>query len=307
MKKLKALIRSTRPKQWVKNLVLYAGELFSLGERTFDPAAELLIFGRATLGFVAFCLLSGATYIINDILDLDADRQHPVKRDRPIASGAVSLPLAASVAALLFAAGIILSFQLAPAFGTVALVYFVLILLYSLILKRVLILDTMVIAFGFVVRAIAGAIAVEVGISVWLVICTIFLALFLGFAKRRSEIIVLGEGAPAHRGILALYNVRLLDMLLGICGTLAVISYSLYSISSHAMRHFGPDVLLTLPFVFFGVFRYLYLVVGKDGGGDPAAALFSDLPLLLAVSLWIAVSAILLVTQPGLLNGVLVQ
>ena len=300
-------MRSTRPKQWVKNLVLYAGELFSLGERTFDPAAELLIFGRATLGFVAFSLLSGATYILNDILDRDADRRHPVKRSRPVASGTVSVPLAASFAFLLFAAGIFLSFHIAPAFGAVALVYFVLILLYSLILKRVLILDTMVIAFGFVVRAIAGAIAVGVGISVWLVICTIFLALFLGFAKRRSEIVFLGESAAAHRGILALYSVRLLDMLLGICGTLAVISYSLYSISSHAMLHFGPDVLLTLPFVFFGVFRYLYLVVGKDGGGDPAAALFSDLPLLLAVSLWIAVSAVLLVAQPGLLNGVLIQ
>ncbi|HUX08409.1 MAG TPA: decaprenyl-phosphate phosphoribosyltransferase [Acidobacteriota bacterium] len=307
MNTVAALIRSLRPKQWIKNLILYAGWLFSLGERAFEWSNELALFGRATWAFAVFCLLSSSIYLFNDIMDVRADRLHPVKRKRPIASGALPIPLAACTSVVLLAAGLAAAFTINAGFAAAAVTYFVLVTLYSLALKRVPILDSMIIAFGFVLRAIAGALAVEVAISVWLVVCTIFLALFLGFAKRRSELVTLGDAAANHRDILALYSVGFLDLLITICCTLAVISYSLYSISSHAMSVFGPDALLTLPFVFFGVFRYLYLVVLENRGEDPATLLLHDYQLLGAVILWIAVSTILLTLKPGLLNNVLVQ
>jgi len=307
MKIIAALVRSLRPRQWIKNLILYAGWLFSLGERTFEWSNELALLGRATWAFAAFCLLSSSIYLFNDMMDVKADRRHPVKRRRPIASGALPIPVAAWASLVLLAGGLSLALTTNTGFAAAAVMYVVMVTLYSLALKRVPILDSMIIAFGFVLRAIAGALAVEVAISVWLVVCTIFLALFLGFAKRRSELVTLGEEAANHRDILAQYTVGFLDLLITICCTLAVISYSLYSISSHAMEVFGPDALLTLPFVFFGVFRYLYLVVLENRGGDPATLLLNDYQLLGAVVLWIAVSAILLTLKPGLLNNVLVQ
>jgi 4-hydroxybenzoate polyprenyltransferase len=307
MATITALIRSLRPKQWIKNLLLYAAWLFSLGERTLSWTGELALLGRASWAFAAFCLLSSSVYLINDIMDVRADRQHPEKKKRPIASGELSIPVAIVAALVLFVAGIGIAFSLNAVFATCAVTYFVMMVLYSVALKLVPILDSMIIAFGFVLRAIAGATSIEVAISVWLVVCTIFLALFLGFAKRRSELVTLGDDAANHRGILAHYSVGFLDLLITICCTLAVISYSLYSISSHAMIVFGPDALLTLPFVFFGVFRYLYLVVLENRGGDPATLLLSDFQLLAAVVLWIAVSALLLTIKPGILNNVLIQ
>ena len=301
-----ALLKTLRPKQWIKNLILFAGWLFSISDRMFVLSNELILIGRAAWGFLLFCLLSSAVYILNDVFDAEADRQHPQKKDRPIASGALPIPIALAASAALLLTGTVLSFSLDLIFGYVAVIYFAVFTLYTLILKRILILDTLIIALGFVLRALAGAIAVGVGISVWLVVCTIFLALFLGFAKRRSELVTLGNEAANHRDTLAHYTVGLLELLLGICGTLAIISYSLYSISPRAMQSFGPDVLLTLPFVFFGMFRYLYLVVQENRGGDPAAVLFSDPPLFLTVVLWIVVSALLLVLKPGLLNRILV-
>ena len=304
MSAFSAFMRSLRPKQWIKNLILYAGWLFSLGERTFSLQRELMLFGQVTYGFVAFCLLSSAIYLLNDIIDRDADREHPAKRNRPIASGALSLSFAGLASFLLFAGGTSLAFLFNAYFGALAAVYFVMFVFYSLIFKRIIILDSMVIATGFVLRAIAGAVIVSVGISVWLIVCTIFLALFLGFAKRRSELVTLQSDAAVHRRILAQYSLGLLDLLLGICCTLAVISYSLYSITRHAQSTLGPDVLITLPFVFFGVFRYLYLVVQENRGSDPASVLLSDPPLLVTVILWITISAVLLVSRPGLLGGI---
>ena len=302
-----ALLVSLRPKQWIKNLILYAAWLFSLGERAFVLEAEAATFALASWAFLCFCLLSSAVYLINDILDVSADRLHPEKRNRPIASGALPVPAAAAAALCLLASGMAFAWWLAPAFAAAAAVYFVLFLLYSLALKRVAILDSMIIATGFVIRAIAGAIVVEVAISVWLVVCTIFLALFLGFAKRRTELVTLGQAAAEHRGILAHYSVPFLDLLISVSGTLAVTAYPLYSISPHSRQVFGPDAMLTLPFVFFGVFRYLYLVVQENRGGDPANVLLRDAQLLAAVVLWIALSIFLLTAKPGFLNGVLIN
>lgn len=297
-----ALIKSLRPKQWVKNLFLYAGWLFSVGDRVLSLDNELRLFGTVTYGFAMFCLLSSAVYLLNDVVDVEADRRHPKKKDRPIASGTLPIPVALLAALVLLAAGAALSFMLSAPFGIVAIIYFLIFVLYSTALKRIIILDTMIIALGFVLRAVAGAIAINVEISAWLVICTVFLALFLGFAKRRSELVVLGSNAAEHRGTLAHYSVPLLDQFLVICSTLAIISYSLYTISPRAVQVFGADFLLTLPFVFFGIFRYLYLVVQENRGGDPASVLLADPPLLTTVVLWIALSALLLGLKPGLLT-----
>lgn len=305
MNGLKSLFLSLRPKQWIKNSLLFAGWLFSLGARAFDIAAEAALFSLAFFGFIAFCLLSSSVYLVNDIVDIEEDRRHPDKRNRPIAAGQFPIPAALASAAVALVLGMALSFTLSLHFGGFATAYFAVLILYSFVFKRVLILDSMVIAFGFVMRAVAGAVAVGVSISIWLIICTIFLALFLGFGKRHSELQTLGENAAAHRGVLAHYSPHLLELLLSICGTLALISYSLYSISQHARESFGVDVILTLPFVFFGLFRYLYLVVQEHRGGDPGALLLSDAPLFISVVLWIAVSALLLIWQPGLLSGVL--
>jgi 4-hydroxybenzoate polyprenyltransferase len=182
MSKLAALVRSLRPKQWIKNLLLYAGWLFSLGERTFVPEGELALLLRATWAFAAFCLLSSSVYLLNDIMDIQADRLHPEKRKRPIASGQLPISLAVAVSLGLALGGLAISMAINTPFAICAVFYFVMMVLYSAALKRVAILDSMIIAFGFVLRAIAGATAVEVAISVWLVVCTIFLALFLGFS-----------------------------------------------------------------------------------------------------------------------------
>lgn len=302
-----AIIQSIRPKQWTKNLFLFAGWLFSISDRTFVFTNEVFLFIKALYGFALFCMLSSAVYLINDIMDVEADRQHPDKKNRPIASGALPVPAALTAAIVLLLAGTSLSFMLSPAFGLIALIYFTVFALYTLALKRILILDTMIIALGFVLRAVAGAVAVGEEISAWLVVCTVFLALFLGFGKRRSELVTLGDVAASHRGILAHYSVRLLELLLGICGTLSIIAYSLYTISPRAMQSFGADFLLTLPFVFFGMFRYLYIVVQEDRGGDPAAVLLSDPPLLINAVLWILASALILIFKPGLLNRILVH
>jgi 4-hydroxybenzoate polyprenyltransferase len=284
---------SLRPHQWTKNLLVFAGLLFS--RRLFDLGAFL-----ATLeAFAIFCALSGVVYLTNDILDRDSDRSHPLKSRRPIAAGLVSVPLAAGSAVVLLLAAFAGSVAIGWRFCLVAVAYVVLNTLYSAFLKHVVILDVLTIAVGFVLRAAAGAVAINVAISHWLFVCTILLALFISLAKRRHEIVLLADGASTHRPILGEYSPYLLDQMIGIAAGSSLIAYILYTISPENTEKFGtPWLDLTIPFPLYGIFRYLYLVHRRDGGGSPADMLLSDYPLLACVVCWAVAVVLIIYTRP---------
>jgi 4-hydroxybenzoate polyprenyltransferase len=278
---LPLLIASVRPEQWTKNLLLFAGLMF--GGRLLDPGAVL----KATEAFVIFCALSSAVYLYNDIADREADRNHPLKQTRPIASGELAVRTAAIAAAILGAGGLGFAMRISPLFGTLAATYLVLLFLYSAALKHIVIIDVLTIAAGFVVRAVAGAVAVSVPIGPWLPVCTTLLALFLALSKRRHELLLLGEGATEHRPILQEYSPYLLDQMIAVVTASTVVAYSIFATSAETAARLGTRRLgLTIPFVLYGIFRYLYLVHQKRGGGSPAATLVTDGPLLACVGLW---------------------
>src|SRR5215210_159503 len=277
-----SLIVSIRPGQWTKNLLVFAGLLFGL--RLFDRLAVI----DATLTFAIFCGLSGAVYLINDVLDRETDRQHPLKARRPIASGAVSVPLAVGTAAVFGVAGVIAAFAINFRLGIVSTAYLGLLGLYSAGLKHVVIIDVLTIAVGFVLRAIAGAVAIDVEISHWLLVCTILGALFIALAKRRHELVLLTDGATSHRPILSEYSPYLLDQMIAVVTASTLISYVFYTISPDTQQKFGtPWLGLTIPFPLYGIFRYLYLVHQREEGGSPADLLLTDRPLLACVVLWV--------------------
>jgi 4-hydroxybenzoate polyprenyltransferase len=283
------LIRSLRPSQWTKNLFVFAGLIF--GEKLRDPAAVV----QATLAFGVFCLLSGTVYLINDVLDREADRLHPVKSRRPVASGALSPAAALTAAAVLIVASLSLAFAVNRAFGLVSASYLALLALYSISLKHFVILDVLVLAGGFVLRAYGGAVAVDVAFSHWLLLLMLLLALFLGLSKRRAELVALAGSARDHRPSLAEYSPYLLDQMIGVVTASTLLAYAFYTISPETVQKFHTDhLLLTVPFPLYGIFRYLYLVHQRDGGGNPSEMLLTDKPLLLCVALWgLAVIAIL--------------
>jgi 4-hydroxybenzoate polyprenyltransferase len=286
------LLVSLRPGQWTKNLVVFAGILF--GRRLFDRTA----LADALAAFAVFCALSGVVYVVNDLIDRDSDRQHPLKASRPIASGAVSASLAAIMAIVLGTAGLGAAYAIGPGFAAVAAAYVVLQILYSTWLKHIVILDVLTIAIGFVVRAVAGAVAVHVEISHWLLVCTILLALFIALAKRRHEIVLLAGAATTHRPILGEYSPYLLDQMIGVVTASTLISYVFYTISPETQAKFGtPWLGLTTPFPLYGIFRYLYLVHQREGGGSPADLLLTDRPLLACVALW-ALAVALIIYRP---------
>lgn len=276
------LIRSLRPTHWIKNTVVFAGVIFA---RHLQSAHDLLL----SLGaFGVFCALASAIYLFNDIRDRQSDRAHPQKQHRPIASGKVSVATASSTAAILAAIGILGATQLGAGLLSSALVYVALNLFYSLGLKRVAILDVMIVAAGFVVRAVAGAMVINVAISPWLVVCTSLLALFLGFGKRRWELVSLGDDATTHRAALAGYTVPLLDQLIAITTASTVVAYALYTLAPETQEKFGTSNLIwTLPFVIYGIFRYLYLIHGRQKGGNPTRVILTDWPILVNVLLWL--------------------
>jgi len=279
---------SLRPEQWSKNLFVFAALLF--GGQLLHRGAVW----HAVGAFAIFCALSGAVYLVNDVADRDADRRHPLKRTRAVASGHLSPATALAAAALLGAGALVLAVLLRPLLGAVAAAYLALLLLYSVGLKHYVILDVLTIAAGFVLRAVAGAVAIDVPISHWLLICTTLLALFLALSKRRHESVLLGEGAAVHRRILEEYSPYLLDQMIAIVTTSTLVAYTLYTISPDTVQRLGTDRLgLTIPFVLYGIFRYLYLVHQKRGGGSPAALLLADRPLLACVALW-AVTVVLI-------------
>jgi 4-hydroxybenzoate polyprenyltransferase len=286
------LIVSVRPGQWTKNLLVFAGLLFA--RKLFNPAAV----AEASFAFVIFCALSGAVYVINDVLDRESDRQHPLKALRPIASGALSVRAAAGTAGVLIVAGLVAAFELSVRFGTVAGAYVVLLTLYSALLKHVVIIDVLTIAAGFVLRAVAGAVAIEVEISHWLLVCTFLLALFIALAKRRHELVLLTNAATSHRPILSEYSTYLLDQMIAVVTASTLIAYVFYTISPDTQQKFGtPWLGLTIPFPLYGILRYLYLMHQREGGGSPSDLLLTDRPLLVCVALW-ALAVALIIYRP---------
>ncbi len=283
------LLVSLRPSQWTKNLLVFAALLFGL--RLTDPVSVL----RACAAFVVFCALSGSVYLANDIVDRESDRQHPAKARRPIASGALAVRTAAAAAALLAGGGLVAAFALGWWFGLTAVAYLALQGLYSGPLKHAVILDVLVLASGFVLRAVAGAVVIDVEISHWLLLCTLLLALFMALAKRRNELVLLADGASSHRPILDEYSAHLLDQMIAVVTASTLIAYAFYTISPETEAKFGTTWLgLTIPFPLYGIFRYLYLMHRREGGGSPAEMLINDRPLLVCVALWAAAVALIL-------------
>ena len=277
------LIRSLRPSQWVKNTVVFAGLIFSLH---FNLTTDLI---RSVAAFAIFCALASAVYLFNDIRDREGDREHPKKRNRPIAAGRVSVTTAGITSAILFVAGLAAATLLGRPFLIAVAIYVLLNLAYSSGLKHVPILDVMIVAAGFVIRAVAGAVVINVAISPWLIVCTSLLALFLGFGKRRWELETLGSDASKHRVALEGYTIHLVDQLIAVTTASTVVAYALYTTAHETQEKFGSSELIwTLPFVIYGVFRYLYLIHGEKKGGNPTRALMTDIPILIDVALWLA-------------------
>ena len=286
------LIRTIRPAQWTKNLIVFAGLLF--GHRLFDAEAAL----AASAAFAIFCALSGAMYLVNDVLDRDSDRRHPLKAQRPVASGALPASTALGAAGLLAAVGLAAALQINLRVGLLAALYLALLALYSGWLKHIVIVDVLTIAAGFVLRAAAGAMAVDVEISHWLLVCTILGALFIALAKRRHEITLLAGDATSHRPILGEYSPYLLDQMIAVVTASTLIAYVFYTISPDTVQKFGTQWLgLTIPFPLYGIFRYLYLMHRREGGGSPADLLLTDRPLLACVALWV-LAVVLIIYRP---------
>lgn len=277
------LLISLRPGQWTKNLLVFAALVFA--EKLFDIRAV----AASVAAFLIFCALSGVVYLINDIADRHTDREHPLKRRRPIAAGTLPIPIAATTAAALCAAALTAAFALNWKVGLVAAGYVALQGLYSGPLKHIVIIDVLALSIGFVLRAAAGAVAIDVVISHWLFVCTILLAMFVALAKRRHELVLLADSAASHRPILGEYSPYLLDQMIGVVTASTLIAYVFYTISPETAEKFGTDLLgLTIPFPLYGIFRYLYLVHRREGGGSPAELLINDRPLLTCVMLWVA-------------------
>ncbi len=285
------LLISLRPGQWTKNLFVFAALVCA--ERLGDIESVL----KAVLGFFVFCALSSTVYLVNDVLDREQDRRHPLKARRPIASGELSPTLALAAAAVVGIAAMIAASALGWQFFQTAAAYVVLLIAYSAFLKHIVILDVLTIAAGFTLRAAAGAAAIAVPMSHWLLVCTTLLALFIALSKRRHELTLLTDTAIDHRPILSDYTPYLLDQMISVVTASTLIAYVFYTISPETTAKFGTDLLsLTIPFPLYGIFRYLFLVHLRDKGGSPAELVVNDRPLLLCVGLW-ALSVIVIIYQ----------
>jgi HAD superfamily hydrolase (TIGR01490 family) len=279
-------IKLMRPHQWAKNGFVFIGVLF--GHAWTDP--RLLL--AAVLAACAFCLIASAVYIVNDLVDRERDRVHPKKRNRPLASGRVSVGAALVLAAVLTAGALGLAGAASPVVLAIVAGYAVMNLAYTYVLKSVVILDVFVIAAGFILRILAGTLGIDIAPSQWLLVCSLFLTLFLGFTKRRSELLVVGSDFLIHRKALLQYNAQLLDKMIGVCAAAALMSYSLYTMSPATVRAHGTENLIyTIPFVAYGLFRYLYLLHTHHAGGDTARDLARDPHLIGTVLGWGAATA----------------
>ncbi len=292
----RALVKATRPKQWSKNLLVYFALFFTVAE-TWDvgdvgPALSLL--GKTTTAFVLFSMLSGAVYIVNDIFDVERDRRHPIKRLRPIASGRLAIPAASVAGVVLAASSVGASFVFEPHFGWVALGYLLTMLTYTVVLKHVVLLDVFAISGGFVLRAIAGAAILQVPVSPWLYICTGLGALFIALSKRRSELVLAGERAGGQRETLDRYTGPLLDQLIAVVAPSTLVAYTLYTFTAPNLPA-NHAMMLTIPFVVYGLFRYMFLVHTHNMGENPEDILITDVPLIACIALWLVTAAAVLI------------
>jgi len=276
------IFRTMRPRQWSKNLILFAALTFS--QNLFHPG----MFMSVAIAFIIFCLLSGGVYILNDLIDLNQDRKHPRKSKRPLASGKLKVSIGIISGIIIVVLSMISAFLLNINFALISISYFILQVVYSTLLKHIVILDVLTVSIGFVLRAIAGGEVIEVPISSWLLVCTILLALFLALGKRRHELLLLEENAGQHRRILYEYSPGLLDQMISVVTASTVIAYALYTMSAETIKKFNTDNLkYTIPFVLYGIFRYLYLIHQKSEGGSPEKILLNDKPLIVNIILYL--------------------
>ena len=283
MRMLLDIFISMRPRQWTKNTVIFAALIFS--QRLF----ELHFFLTSLAGFGLFCLVSGSIYLFNDVVDAKYDRTHPEKKSRPVAAGRLSKPFVLMFSMPSLAIGVLLSFAVNYEFGLVISGYAVLQILYTIVLKKVVLVDVFIIALGFVIRAAAGAYILRVYLSPWLLVCTLFLSLFLALSKRRHELMLVRNGMNS-RQVLSFYSLDMLDQMINIVASGTVITYALYTMAPRTVSPvtgFGTHKLIfTVPFVLFGIFRYLYLVHKKMEGGSPERVLLTDVPLMVDILLY---------------------
>lgn len=283
------LFQILRPTQWSKNAVLFAAIIFA------QHLFVWLDFLRVVGAFACFCCVASGAYVMNDLRDCERDRQHPLKSRRPLPAGRIGTGTAIALALALMATGLLGSLWLGRGFALLTVVYLALQVAYTFALKEVVILDVMAIAAGFVIRAVAGGVVINVHVSEWLIICTFLLALFLGFSKRRHELVLLEGRATEHREALREYSPYFLDQMISVVTASTVVAYAIYTVSPEVQKKLGTNQLyLTLPFVLFGIFRYLYLVHQRDEGGNPTWLLLNDRPLLAGVLLWILTAGVLL-------------
>lgn len=281
---MKQLLIALRPKQWIKNLFIFLPLIF--GKRLFVSPYD----ARTVIAFFLFSLTAGVVYLINDIIDVEKDRLHPVKKLRPIASGKISIKQAQITASILGILCFFFSYILNPTFGLVIVAYFVFNLLYTKILKDVVIIDVFCIGGFFLLRIIAGSIVAQVEMSHWIIFMTVLLALFLGFNKRRQELQMLKGQAVIHRCVLSQYSPYFIDQMIAVITSSIVVVYILYTVDSRTIAFFGTEHLIyTIPFVYYGIFRYLYLILKDEVDGDPTFILFSDKMMQLNLILWVIV------------------
>ncbi len=280
------ILKTMRPRQWTKNLLIYIPLVFTLREYWQPFSREMYtLFAFATAAFILFCIFSGIVYLINDLVDVDKDRRHPTKRFRPLASGALKPSQAVAAIVGLFVIALPLAFLIDAGFAGIALIYLAVNLLYSYVFKNMVIVDVFTVAAGYVLRAVAGAVAIHVPASPWLYVCTVLLALFISFSKRRHELVVLEGDATDHRAILKEYTPELLDEMIAVTTASFVMAYSLYTFSAENLPR-NHSMMLTIPFALYVVFRLLYLVHVKNYGGSPEEMVLKDRPLFVALVLW---------------------
>jgi 4-hydroxybenzoate polyprenyltransferase len=280
------ILKTMRPRQWTKNLVIFIPLVFTLRQYWKPFSLEMYLYFATAFGaFALFCIFSGIVYLVNDIVDVEKDRAHPIKRTRPLPSGALRRTHAVIAIIVLALVALPLAFLLDPFFGAIAVVYVAINLLYSFKLKNVVIVDVFIVAGGFVLRAVAGAFAIHVPASPWLYVCTILLSLFISFAKRRHELVMLEGEASNHRAILREYTPEVLDEMISVTTASFVMAYSLYTFSAENLPK-NKSMMLTIPFALYVVFRMLYLVHVKNAGGSPEEMILKDKSLFFALAFW---------------------
>jgi 4-hydroxybenzoate polyprenyltransferase len=287
--KIRSILITMRPRQWFKNIFLFVGLVFS------HNLFQIGLFIKVCVGFVVFCLAASSIYIFNDIHDRESDRKHPEKCRRPLAEGSLQVSEGYMVSMVLAAIAFLLAFMMNRTFFVILLAYSILNLAYSLRIKQIVILDIMFIASGFVLRILAGTALAGVNPSDWLIICTITLSLFLGFSKRRNELILMGENAGYQRKVLKEYSIHFLDQMISMVTACTVMSYILYTVSPETVARFGTkNLIFSIPFVLFGVFRYLYLIYLKKTIENPIDLILKDFPSLLNILLWFSAVMIII-------------